>query len=77
MIPKPSTPANEQRASAIAESRRSRLQRAVDRIGKERVLQATGLAEGTLWRALARGPLYRSTCLAIDAGLDLLEREAP
>jgi hypothetical protein len=64
----------EDRATSLAESRRSRLERAVERHGKGRVLATAGIVEGTLWRALARGPLYRSTAVAIDAALDMLER---
>ena len=67
----------ESRASALPESLRSRLERAVDAYGMKRVIKATGAAEGTTWRALARGTVYASTANAFAHGLDALEREAP
>ena len=70
-------PLTEERATALAESRKRRLEQAVERHGKTRVLDAAGIVEGTLWRALAGGPLYRSTCCAIDAALQQLERGTP
>lgn len=68
---------SESRASALPESLRARLERAVVSYGMKRVVKATGAAEGTTWRALARGTVYASTANAFAHGLDALEREAP
>jgi len=66
-----------ERGSELTEARRRRLEIATDVYGLRRVLDATGVAEGTYWRARAGGRLYHGTTLAIDQGLDALESEAP
>jgi hypothetical protein len=65
------------RSGPLSEAVKRRLARAFGAYGKKRVLDATKIAEATFWRAMAGGDLYYSTGLAIETGLDALEREMP
>ena len=65
------------RSGALGETLRRRLVRARETYGLKRVLASTLTAEGTHWRAEAGGNVYHGTVLAIERGLELLEREAP
>jgi hypothetical protein len=65
-----------ERGSPIPESRRRRLELAVERYGVKRVIEATGVREQTLYRVLAKGSVYSCTDRYLTVGLDLLEREA-
>ena len=64
-------------STPLAESLRIRLKRAGEEHGLPRVIACTRIALATYWRAVAGGPMYASTAVAIEAGLDTLEREAP
>ena len=68
---------NSERGRELAEDRRRRLKRAVERHGIKLVVARLDLAEGTVWRACAGGRLYHGTEVAIDQGLAALECAAP
>jgi hypothetical protein len=64
------------RSGELPATDRGRLVRAVDLYTMRRVQRATGVTPTTLWRAMAGGALYHSSRVAIQLGLDALEREA-
>jgi hypothetical protein len=62
------------RASELAASQRARLARAREAYGVPRIVEATGVSENTLWKAIAGGRLYNGSWAAIERGLNELER---
>lgn len=66
-----------ERGSPLPESRRRRLEVAIERYGVRRIIAATGVREQTIYRCLGRGPVYAYTDQKLTAGLNELEREAP
>ncbi len=66
-----------ERGNALGATQRERLARAHPKYGAHRICEVTGISVTTFWKALAGGPLYYTSWVAIERGLDQLEREEP